>query len=150
MRLTQVAASAVSIALTLGTGMALAQGQLASTQTPAYSFAEYAPANGYVQDRDDEHRRDQHDEGWDSAPRGYSDIQLRGFRDGIDGAQKDYGNHRNPNPNNRENYKHPHDVPHDLDRDYRNSFREGYQRAWDHLTGHMDRDHHVDHDQDPH
>lgn len=133
MNLIHVATSVVSIALTLGTGAAVAQGQFASTQPHAFG---YAPANGYVQDRDD--HRDEHrdrDDAWDAAPRGYTDIQLRGYRDGIDGAQKDYGNHRRPNPNNRENYKHPHDVPHDLDRDYRTAFREGYRRAFAHLEG---------------
>ena len=129
MKLTRIAASAVSIALTLGTGAAVAQGHFASTQPRAYA---YASANGYVQDRDD-HRNDEN--GWDAAPRGYSDIQLRGYRDGMDGARKDYGNHRRPNPNNRENYKHPHDVPHSLDRDYRAAFRQGYRRAFAHLEG---------------
>ena len=134
MKLTHLAVSAVSIALTLGTGAMVAQGHFPSTQARSYGFA---PANAYLQDRDD-HRDDrQRDDpnGWDAAPRGYTDIQLRGYRDGIDGAQKDYGNHRRPNPNNRENYKHPHDVPHDLDRDYRTAFREGYRRAFSHLEG---------------
>ena len=128
---TRIAGSALALLLAAGTGAAVAQ-----NFTPRLETAMYAPASGYVQDRDD-HRGDHREwEGdWDSPPRGYSDIQLRGFRDGQDGARKDFGNHRRPNPNNRDNYRHPHDVPHDLDRDYRAAFRAGYERAFQHLEG---------------
>jgi len=131
MRVTRIAASALSLALTLSTGACVAQAQFASNQPGTYG---YAPAHGYGQDRDDRVRHDEQD-GWDAAPRGYSDIQLRGYREGMDGARKDFGNRRRPNPNNRENYRHPHDVPHSLDGDYRAAFREGYRRAMEHLQG---------------
>lgn len=130
MTLNRFAVSALALVLSAGTGAAVAQ--YSAPGTGAYG---YAPVHTSMQDRDDHDRRDE-PMTWDAAPRGYNDIQLRGYRDGIDGAQKDYGNHRRPNPNNRENYKHPHDVPHDLDRDYRAAFRQGYRRAFRHLEGH--------------
>ena len=35
------------------------------------------------------------------------EIQRQGFRDGIEGARKDSDNHRRPNVNNRDEYRHP-------------------------------------------
>ena len=33
---------------------------------------------------------------WENAPSGYRDLQRQAFREGIDGARKDFGNHRRP------------------------------------------------------
>ena len=82
-----------------------------------------APAAAFAQDRD-------HD--WDTPPREFRDIQRQGYHDGIEGARKDYDNHRRPDVNNRDEYRHPH-VPDSAKADYREGFRRGYDAAMDHL-----------------
>jgi hypothetical protein len=90
----------------------------------AASPAVAAPApQGYGQDR-----------GWDVPPREYNEIQQRGFHDGIEGARKDRGNGRNPDVNNRDEYRHP-DLPPALREPYRDAFRRGYEVAASHLWG---------------
>ena len=63
-----------------------------------------------------------------------SDIQQRGFRDGMDGARKDLDNHRRPNVNNRDEYRHP-SVPRGMRDEYREAFRRGYDRGMSRMTG---------------
>ena len=87
----------------------------------------------FVQDRD----RDRGD--WEAPPGEFNDIQRRGFHDGIEGARKDVGNHRRPDVNNRDEYRHP-DVPHEMRRTYRDAFRRGYQQAMSHLMHGGDQD----------
>ncbi len=70
--------------------------------------------------------------GWDAPPQELNDAQRRGFHDGIEGAHKDYDNHRQPNVNNRDEYRHP-DVPPPLRHDYRAGFRRGYSMAVQHM-----------------
>ena len=66
---------------------------------------------------------------WTRVPDDYrSDIARRGFHDGIEGARRDFENHRPPNVENRDEYRHP-DVPHDARHEYRDAFRKGYQRG---------------------
>lgn len=72
--------------------------------------------------------------GWDMPPPELQDVQRRGFRDGIIGAQRDFDNHRRPDPNNRDEYRHP-NVPRNLWDAYQDGFRRGYARAVAHLTG---------------
>jgi len=74
-----------------------------------------------------------HDHGWDTPPAEFSDVRRQGFHDGIEGARKDFDNHRPPNVENREEYRHPH-VSRDLREDYREGFRAGYERAMSHLN----------------
>ncbi len=70
--------------------------------------------------------------GWDAPPSGYQEIGRRGYQDGIEGARKDFENHRKPNVKNRDEYKHP-SVP-SADRDeYRASFRRGYDTGVEHF-----------------
>ena len=71
---------------------------------------------------------------WDTMPREFNDVQQRGFRDGIEGARKDYENHRQPDVMNRDEYRHP-DVPSGLRQAYRRGFQRGYDRAMAHLLG---------------
>jgi hypothetical protein len=71
--------------------------------------------------------------GWDAPPQEFQDIQRQGFHDGIEGARKDFDNHRAPNVNNRDEYRHPH-VPPSARHDYREGFRRGYQTAVAHMT----------------
>ena len=65
---------------------------------------------------------------WDTPPGEYREFQQRGFHDGIEGAHKDFANHRPFTPENRAEYRHPH-VPPNVWEDYRQAFREGYHRA---------------------
>ncbi len=86
-------------------------------------------------------------EGWEAPPSELSEIERRGYHDGVEGARKDYENHRAFDVNNREEYRHPDNV-HSRDRKaYREGFRRGYQAGADHLMGGRDRDHR-DHDRD--
>jgi hypothetical protein len=86
--------------------------------------AQQGGAYGYGQDRG----------AWDAPPREFSAAQRQGFHDGMEGARKDFGNHRQPDPNNRDEYRHP-DVPRGQWDAYRYGFRMGYERAMAHLTG---------------
>jgi hypothetical protein len=71
---------------------------------------------------------------WTQAPGEYrSDISRKGFHDGIEGARKDAENHRPPNVNNRDEFRHP-DVPHGARREYRDAFRRGYDVGVQHMT----------------
>jgi hypothetical protein len=78
-----------------------------------------------------DHDRD-HDHDWNLPPQEFREIQQRGYHDGIEGARKDYDNHRRPDVNNRDEYRHPH-VPESARADYREGFRRGYETAWDHM-----------------
>ena len=77
---------------------------------------------GFGQDRDD----------WQRPPDAWNDMQRRGFHDGIEGARKDYENHRRPDVDNRDEYRNP-DVPHGLRKAYREGFRRGYNTAMSHI-----------------
>ena len=112
----QLATSALVLALSTS-GIAMAQ-PLAAT----------APA---FQDHDRDHDRD-HDHDWNLPPQEFREIQQKGYHDGIEGARKDYDNHRRPDVNNRDEYRHPH-VPESARADYREGFRRGYETAWDHM-----------------
>ena len=73
--------------------------------------------------------------GWDQPPGSYrNDVMRQGFHDGIEGARKDVENHRRPNVNNRDEYRHP-SVPGPARHDYRAGFRDGYQAAMSHMAG---------------
>jgi hypothetical protein len=102
---------------------ALAVALATSGYVIAQPYASSAPA--YGQDHD-------HDRSWDSPPQEFRDIQRQGFHDGIEGARKDYDNHRRSDVNNRDEYRHPH-VPESARADYREGFRRGYETAMDHL-----------------
>jgi len=72
---------------------------------------------------------------WDTPPEEFREIQRQGFHDGVEGARKDFDNHRRPDVNNREEYRHPH-VPESARADYKAGFERGYQQAVEHLYGH--------------
>ena len=71
--------------------------------------------------------------GWDTPPQELSDVQRQGFHDGIEGARRDLQNHRRPDPNNRDEYRHP-GVPRPMWDAYRDGFRRGYSRGIQYLT----------------
>ena len=72
--------------------------------------------------------------GWDAPPRELNDLQRQGFHDGIEGARKDFENHRPMDVNNRDEYRHPH-LPPEQREAYRDGFRRGYNVAMSHLMG---------------
>jgi hypothetical protein len=77
---------------------------------------------------------------WTRVPDDYrNDIARRGFHDGIEGARRDFENHRQLNVNNRDEYRHP-DVPHDARREYRDAFRKGYDVGVQHIMNGGRRD----------
>ena len=59
----------------------------------------------------------------------FAEAQQRGFRDGVDGARKDFENHRLPNVNNRDEFRRPNFIPRFERRDYRFGFERGYNSA---------------------
>jgi hypothetical protein len=71
---------------------------------------------------------------WDAFPTEFNETQQHGFHDGIEGARHDYENHRPPDVNNREEFRHPR-LPPELREAYRQGFRRGYDRAMAHLMG---------------
>jgi ribosome modulation factor len=97
--------------------------------TPAAMHAQYAPQQspppGYGE----------HGNAW-NAPSESNDAQRHGYQDGIEGARKDYENHRTPNVNNRDEYRHP-----NVSKGLRHDYREGFQRGYDEGVHHMMGDH---------
>ncbi len=80
--------------------------------------------------------------GWDAPPQQFSDAARRGFHDGMEGARKDYENHRTPDVNNRDEYRHP-NVSRNQRQDYRQGFQRGYEAGVRHFTqGGGDHDDH--------
>jgi hypothetical protein len=71
---------------------------------------------------------------WDALPSEFNDVQRRGFHDGIEGARRDFDNHRRPDVDNRDEFRHP-PVPPEVRGAYREGFRRGYERAMAHLMG---------------
>lgn len=71
---------------------------------------------------------------WANPPSEWQAVQQEGFRAGVRGAYKDAQNHRPPNVNNRDEYRHPH-VPKRDRRAYREGFRHGYWTGVQHLMG---------------
>lgn len=114
MRLTRWTGAALAIAMTAGSGVMMAQ---------YYGPQGPPPPPGY-QDRG----------GWDTVPPEFREIQRRGFHDGIDGARHDFDNHRRPDPNNRDEFRHPH-VDRADRRAYREAFRRGYWVGVRHIYG---------------
>lgn len=109
-----------ALALFLGvTGLSVAR---------ASGVPQGAPQPGFGQDRD-----------WDAPPQEWQDIQRRGFHDGIEGAHKDFDNHRRPDVNNRDEYRNPQIRRRDREA-YREGFRRGYQQGISHLMGEPGRE----------
>ena len=72
--------------------------------------------------------------GWDAPPQELRDIQRQGYVDGVQGAERDFQNHRIWNVNNRDEFRHPH-VPGNVRRDYREGFKRGYYNTVQHYQG---------------
>ena len=108
--------------------IALFLGVTAPGVAKASSLNQGAPPAAYGQDRG----------GWDTPPQGLQDMQRQGFRDGIDGARKDFDNHRQPDVNNRDEFRNPR-VPRRERGAYREGFRRGYEQGVSHMMGGRDQ-----------
>jgi hypothetical protein len=91
----------------------------------------YGPSPNPQYDQD-HHDYDHDHDAWQNAPPEFRDVQRQGFHDGIEGARRDFDNHRRPDVNNRDEYRHPHVDP-SLRHDYRQAFRQGYQTGVAHI-----------------
>lgn len=70
--------------------------------------------------------------GWDAPPPELDEVTRRGFHEGIEGARKDYENHRRPDVNNRDEFRHP--PVRERDREaYRHGFERGYRVGVEHF-----------------
>ena len=141
------AAAALSLFLAAGTGafaQSYGQQHYEARYAQQYGGQNYGNQQGYGGPRD----RD----GWDAVPPEFREVQQRGFHDGVEGARKDFENHRQPNVNNRDEFRHPNFIQRPDRRDYRFGFQRGYETAARHLYGEGpgrrddDRDHHHDRD----
>jgi hypothetical protein len=73
--------------------------------------------------------------GWDAPPSEFAAMRQRGFRDGIEGARRDFENHRPPNVNNRDEFRNPSFIPRPDRREYKMGFRRGYDVGVSHMFG---------------
>ena len=69
--------------------------------------------------------------GWDAPPGEFRDVRRQGFLDGVQGAERDFQNHRIWNVKNRDEYRHP-PVPGNVRGDYRAGFQRGYYATVQH------------------
>ena len=120
--LTLVAAMSLAAAPSLATALLLMGSGMATAQY-AQQGPPPPPPQAYGQ------------EGWEQAPPEFRAAQQRGFRDGIQGARKDFDNHRPPNVNNRDEFRNPKFIAPPDRRDYRMGFRRGYEVAVQHIYG---------------
>lgn len=58
-------------------------------------------------------------------PQVFEEFERRGYLDGIQGAQRDFQNHRSWNVNNRDEFRSPR-VPFQMRHEYREGFERGY------------------------
>ena len=74
---------------------------------------------------------------WANPPSDWRAAEQKGFRDGVRGAYKDAQNHRQPNINNRDEYRNPDrdDIPGGDVGAYQQGFRRGYWTGVQHLMG---------------
>lgn len=74
-------------------------------------------------------------EAWAAPNSEWQAVEQRGFRDGVRGAYKDAQNHRQPNVENRDEYRDPDNVPGRDRRAYQQGFQRGYWAGVQHLMG---------------
>ena len=107
-------------------GLTIAAMALFMASSTSAMIAQYygPPPARYAQER-----------GWDQIPPEFRAAQQRGFRDGIEGAKRDFKNHRPPNVLNRDEYRDPHFISPPDRQDYRMGFRRGYDVAVRNIYG---------------
>jgi hypothetical protein len=119
MKLTKLLVPAAGLSMMLGVGAAFAQYGPPPGPPPGYP---QGPPPQYGQ------------RGWDAPPGELREFQRQGYVDGVQGAERDYANHRIWNVKNRDEYRHPH-VPPNVRADYRDGFRKGYYKTAQHYQG---------------
>jgi hypothetical protein len=72
-------------------------------------------------------------DGWNAPPPQFAAAQQRGYRDGVKGARLDFDHHRQPDVNNRDEYRNPKFIAPPDRQSYRVGFREGYRVAVEHI-----------------
>jgi hypothetical protein len=72
---------------------------------------------------------------WERVPPEFREVQQRGFHDGVEGAKRDFKNHRPPNVYNRDEFRNPHFIAPPDRRDYKIGFQRGYDVAARHIWG---------------
>ncbi|SFS05982.1 hypothetical protein SAMN05421771_1152 [Granulicella pectinivorans] len=127
MKTLKFAAPALAVVLLGTAGLSFAQGYPQPQPYPQQQQQGYPPQGqpGYGQDRDNR---------WEAPPQEMREFARQGFRDGIQGARRDMENHRRPNVNNRDEFRHP-QVPRNVRDDYRMGFRRGYDMAVQRAAG---------------
>jgi hypothetical protein len=108
---TRIIAPSLLLALIAGTAAADAQYYQGPPPQPAYA------------------------QSWMAPPPEFAATQQRGFHDGIEGAKKDFSNHRPPNVENRDEFRNPHFIAPPDRRDYLFGFSRGYRVAVQHIYG---------------
>lgn len=116
MNIQKIAISALSVVLLAGITAASAQYYGPPAPPPQQGYYNQGPA-------------------WDAVPPEFREAQQRGFHDGIEGARKDFENHRRPDVENRKEYRDPKFIRPEDRRDYREGFRRGYYVAVRHMYG---------------
>ncbi len=119
MRLTRWIELGVALAITLAAGAAFAQYGPPPPPPPGYQPGPPVPYGS---------------RGWDAPPGELREVQRQGFIDGVQGAERDFANHRIWNVNNRDEFRHPH-VPANVRGDYRYGFKKGYYLTAQHYQG---------------
>ncbi len=124
MNVKRFVAPVFSLALLAGAGFANAQ----YNNGTAYQQGPPPPPPGYQQGY-------QQGGQWEAPPAEFAAAQQRGFHDGVEGAKRDFQNHRPPNVNNRDEFRHPGFIPPPDRRDYKFGFKRGYDTAVRHMYG---------------
>ncbi len=119
MKLTKLLVPAAGLSLMLGGSAAFAQ--YGPPQGPPPGYQQGPPPNYGGR-------------GWDAPPGELREFQRQGYIDGVQGAERDYANHRIWNVNNRDEFRHPH-VPGNVRGDYRAGFKRGYYTTAQHYQG---------------
>ena len=117
------------LALTLFSGLAAAHAQYPQGPPPPQGYGQ----GGYGQGGYGQGGYGQG--GWDAPPPEFAAMRQRGFRDGIEGARRDFENHRPPNVNNRDEYRNPSFIARPDRREYLFGFRRGYDVGVRHIYG---------------
>jgi hypothetical protein len=85
----------------------------------AAPYAAPAPS-GYVQEE------------WAVPPAEFDEVTRHGFHDGVEAARADFNDHKDPDVNRHETYRHP-----DLPKRDREAFRRGFERGYRAATEHL-------------
>jgi hypothetical protein len=71
-------------------------------------------------------------ENWEVPPAEFDEVTRHGFHDGVEAARSDFKDHKEPDVNRHETYRHP-SLP-EKDREaFRRGFERGYRVATEHL-----------------